>query len=96
MSHKRVIGKCLNSPDGKHTIEATGEICLIDEDTGFVQEIYKCKWCDLLGQKPTMYHPDFAKKLTKIEGAIIIRNGEEVVPPEVLAKIGKEIRERSK
>jgi hypothetical protein len=49
-------------------------VCLVDEDTGFVQELYECSKCGKRGQVANMYPPEVAKTLYRTPDCIVVSN----------------------
>jgi len=72
---QKVIPKhCDKSPNGLHRIASEG-ICLIDYDSGFVQELGMCIWCLKKGQRPGMFAPSALVGMELTDDCIQMRSG---------------------
>ena len=50
-------------------------LCLVDLDSGFVQQLYECLECGEKGQVPTMFDPKYVSQMKRYSDCYVIKNG---------------------
>jgi len=53
-------------------------LCLVDLDSGFVQQLYECLSCGEKGQVPAMFHSDCVAGMKKYKDCIVMKSGRRI------------------